>query len=188
MSVPPSSVYYGMRPTESVRPYQNRNWTLERKDILVENVRGYGGPSIRPAFSSTTVLRYKSFAMDDEEIMYYRESVEQLLHSEVTGASKVTIFNHSELALRFLLERYLTLSCRQLCNAPVPDRLILTQQTDNLCPKHMLTKLSLLPLLGSISTPRTFEAPFLNRRPIGVPALGWSLALRDYRSKRGRPG
>lgn len=103
--------------------------------------------------------RHQSFA-NDEEIRreYYRES-EQLL-KEVTGASKVTIFDHSELALGFLLGRYLTLSYRQLCGAPVLDRSIMIQQTDNLCPKRMSTKPSLLPLLGSISTHQTRRRNF----------------------------
>jgi len=103
--------------------------------------------------------KHKSF-VNDEEIRreYYRES-EQLL-KEVTGASKVTIFDHSQLASEFLLERYLTLPYRQLCDAPVPDRLIMTQQTDNLCPKRMSTKPSLLPLLGFISTHQTRRRNF----------------------------
>lgn len=117
-SLVPATIYYGIRPTHGVRAYQNvntnpktglrdRNWTLEGKEVLVENVRGKedivtldtAGFQFydRPA-------RHKSFA-NDEEIRreYYPES-EQLL-KELTGASRVIIFDHSELSFESGLER-----------------------------------------------------------------------------------
>jgi hypothetical protein len=130
--------------------------------------------------------RHTSFANDEE--ITKSITVRANNFSKVSGASKVTIFDHSQLVSGFLLERYLTLPCRQLCDASVPDRLIMTQQADNLCPRHMSTKPLLLPLLDSTTTHRNFRstAPKLTdrRSRAGVARMTFSLSEPFFPIKR----
>ena len=112
-SAVPSSVAatlkYSVAPSDGVRAYQHveadpitgerkKNFTQEDKQVEIENLRG---KEDSVSLDTTGFQYFKRPAMhtsfaNDEEIVreYYPESIE--LIKELTGASRVVLFDHSE--------------------------------------------------------------------------------------------
>lgn len=103
------NIKYYVPPADGIRAYQHinvdsttgerkRNFTLEDKDIIVENLRGKEDSVTLDTAGFQFYRRpakHTSF-IDDAEIQreYYPESVELL--KELTGASRVVFFDHSK--------------------------------------------------------------------------------------------
>lgn len=82
------------------------NYTLESHEIKVENIRGREDTVTLDTagfqFYSNHPAAHKSFNNDEEiEKEYYPESIE--LIKELTGASRVVLFDHSKLFVREVL-------------------------------------------------------------------------------------
>ena len=124
-----TSVKYGVQPEDGSRAWQNinanpetglrdKNWTHQSHEIKVENIRGKEDTvSLDTAGFQFYVRpgRYKGEFTDEEEIRkeYYPESEE--LIKELTGASKVVLFDHSMCRGRNLFS--LTLNSANSCSS-----------------------------------------------------------------------
>ncbi|KAK2462799.1 hypothetical protein APHAL10511_005190 [Amanita phalloides] len=179
-----STIVYCVKPADGARAYQtanvnpktgqrDRNWTLEGKEMQVENIRGKEDTVTLDTAGFQFFKRaakHKSFA-NDEEIKreYYPESEE--LFKELTGASKVVIFDHTVRRSR----------PGQLDDSPSNRQPVPQAHVDQTLASSIARAHRYLPDEAPELLKRRFQVINL-WRPIDVPALEWPLALCDYRS------
>ena len=107
-----AELLYAIQPEGGVRAYQRvdidpstgeraRNFEVEAKSVVIENVRGKEEDSAVLSLDTTGFQFYKHTSKhttfdDDDEIyrVYYPESIE--LIKKLTGASRVELFDHSK--------------------------------------------------------------------------------------------
>ncbi|KAF8629800.1 hypothetical protein AX15_003271 [Amanita polypyramis BW_CC] len=177
-------IHYGIKPADGIQAYQtvntnpktglrDKNWTLEAKEVQIENIRGKEDTVSLDTTGFQFYKRpakHKSFASDEEiKKEYYPESEELL--KELTGAASVIVFDHTV----------------RRVNPGVIDDGPSKRQPSPQAHGDQTTA-------GAIARLRRHlpdEAPELVKRrfqiinlwrPIEVPALELPLALCDYRS------
>ena len=103
-----TTINFGIKPADNSRAYQyisydpnigkQMNWSFEEKEVQVENIRGKEETvSLHTAgfqFYNNRPSKLKSFSNDEEIQKEYYPECEELL-KELTGATKVLIFDHS---------------------------------------------------------------------------------------------
>ncbi|KAF8627558.1 hypothetical protein AX15_004364 [Amanita polypyramis BW_CC] len=181
-----ATIEYGIPPADGARAFQSinenpatgkrdTNWTQKLQEVQIENIRGKEDIAsldtagfqfaVRPA-------KYKGEFTDSEEIKreYYPESEE--LIKELTGASKVVLFNH-------IIRR----NRPGLLNDNMETRQpVLQVHADSTISGSLNVAHRHLPPGEALEhLKRHFQIINL-WRPIGVPALEYPLALCDYRS------
>ncbi|KAF8627560.1 hypothetical protein AX15_004366 [Amanita polypyramis BW_CC] len=179
-------INYGVPPKDGSRAFvtvnenpktgdHDRNWVHHPCELQVENIRGKEDTVsldtagfqfyVRPA-------KYKGAFIDDEEVKkeYYPESEE--LIKELTGASKVVLFDHT-------IRRY---KADVLDDSPDKRQPVRFAHIDQTTPASIARVHRHLP---PDEAPERLKHRFqiINLwRPIDAPALEWPLALCDYRS------
>ena len=144
---------------------RQRNFEREEKCVIIENIRGKED-SVSLDTAGFQFYRYPSthtaFA-NDEEIRreYYPESAE--LIKKATGASRVELFDHSELLRPNHFKIFQHFCLLKLYVAAVQERLTIHPTADNQFHKFTLIRLLLQQSHGSIDIflPPTFPN-FLN--------------------------
>lgn len=109
-----AKLQYFVPPADGSKPYntvnvdpdtgeREKNYTMERYDVEVENVRGKEDSVTLDIAGFQFVkapAKHISFNSDAEiEAEYYPESIELL--KRITGASRVVLFDHSKASLYF---------------------------------------------------------------------------------------
>ncbi|KAK2462368.1 hypothetical protein APHAL10511_005674 [Amanita phalloides] len=180
-----SNVSFGVPPADGIRARFNvnanpdtglfeKNWTSQSHEIQVENLRGKEESVTLDTAGFqfyTRPSKYKGPFLDDEEVKreYYPDSEELL--KQLTGASKVVLFDHT-------IRRHEPGQSSSDPNKRQPVSLAHVDQT----PAASIARVHRhLPGEAPKLSKRRFQIMNL-WRPIGVPALEWPLALCDFRS------
>ncbi|KAF9458557.1 hypothetical protein BDZ94DRAFT_1270341 [Collybia nuda] len=173
------------RPGAGVRAFQtinanpktgdrDYNYLREQKDVVLENLRGKEGSATLDTAGFqlfTRTSKHKAF-MDDVEIQreYYPESEE--LIKELTGASKVVIFDHTIRRRR----------AGQIDDSPDRRQPVAQAHVDQTTASAIARIHRHLPPEDTSSLLRRRFQIINLWRPISHPAVDWPLGLCDYRS------
>ncbi|KIL65084.1 hypothetical protein M378DRAFT_541863 [Amanita muscaria Koide BX008] len=180
-----ATICYGVKPPDGSPAYttvnvnpatgqRDRNYTFESKAVEIENLRGREGTvsldtagfqfGVRPS-------KHKSFTNDEEVKKEYYPECEELV-KELTGATKVVIFDHTIRRVR----------PGELDDSPEKRQPVPMAHVDQTAAASVArVRKHVSPDEADELLKQRFQIINL-WRPIEVPALEWPLALCDYRS------
>ena len=195
-SVPPpdGERAYHHTDRDPVTGENERNYGSEEKEVVVENLRGKEDSTTLDTAGFQLFhgpAKHTSFATDEDIYReYYPESIELL--KELTGASRVVLFDHSKHTCTQTLLHLLTHSSTNLAvRRRRPDQIGDSPQTRQpVAGVHVDQTLKSSIARVRRHLPESDVPALLQRRfqiinlwrPISHPALDWPLGLCDYRS------